>query len=133
MDFVCPYSAGGGSDYCARLLGEIMTSHKFTDAAVVVNNQRGGGGTVGDAYTAAKKGDDNTITTFATGQIASQIANGTTVLWSDLTPLAILATEEMTIGVRVGDSNFQTFEDLTAYSKAHPGGSDHRRIRNGNG
>ena len=120
IDFVCPYSAGGGSDILARTIANIMTEKGFTDAAVIVNNQSGGGGTVGDAYTKSKAGDNNTLSTFATGQVAAQIANKTTTLWSDFTPICLLATEEMTLAVS-SDCDYSTFEELVAYSKAHPG------------
>ena len=43
IDFVCPYSAGGGSDIYARTLANVMSDGGYVDANIVVQNLYGGG------------------------------------------------------------------------------------------
>ena len=63
IDFVCPYSAGGGSDIYARTLANVMSDGGYVDANIVVQNLSGGGGLVGTAYVYGKQGDNSTICT----------------------------------------------------------------------
>ena len=55
IDFVCPYSAGGGSDIYARTLANVMSDGGYVDANIVVQNLSGGGGLVGTAYVYGKQ------------------------------------------------------------------------------
>ena len=90
-DFVCPYSAGGGSDIYARTLANVMSDGGYVDANIVVQNLSGGGGLVGTAYVYGKQGDNSTICTYAPGQLASAIANDSEYQWDDITQIAVLA------------------------------------------
>ena len=117
IDFVCPYSAGGGSDVCARTIANVMGS--YTDATCVVQNLTGGGGLVGTSYVYGKKGDDMTMMTYAPGQLGSAIANGSECGWDSVTQICVLALEEQTLVVQPG--KFKDLQDFIDYSKAHPG------------
>lgn len=117
IDFVCPYSAGGGSDTCARTIATVMAN--YTDANAVVQNLSGGGGLVGTSYVYGKAGDDMTLCTYAPGQLSAAIVNNSECGWDALTQICLLATEEQTLVVQPG--KFKDLEDLIAYSKAHPG------------
>lgn len=117
IDFVCPYSAGGGSDVCARTIASVMGN--YTSANAVVQNLSGGGGLVGTSYVVGKAGDDMTLATYAPGQISNSIANNPDCTWDKVTQLAVLALEEQTLTVQPG--KFKDLNDLIEYSKAHPG------------
>lgn len=117
IDFVCPYSAGGGSDVCARTIADVMKD--YTSATAVVQNLSGGGGMVGTSYVVAKAGDDMTLITYAPGQLASAIVNSPECNWDKLTQLCVLALEEQTLCVQAG--KFADLNELIAYSQAHPG------------
>ena len=92
IDFVCPYSAGGGSDVCARTIASVMGN--YTDANAVVQNLSGSGGLVGTSYVVGKAGDDMTLCTYSPGQIASSLVNNPDCGWDKLTQLCVLALEE---------------------------------------
>lgn len=117
IDFVCPYSAGGGSDVCARTIASIMGN--YCPANCVVQNLTGGGGLVGTSYVYGKKGDDMTLCTYAPGQLGSAIANSSECGWDAMTQICVLALEEQTLVVQPG--KFKDLQDLIDYSVAHPG------------
>lgn len=117
IDFVCPYSAGGGSDVCARTIASVMGN--YTDANAVVQNLSGSGGLVGTSYVVGKAGDDMTLCTYSPGQIASSLVNNPDCGWDKLTQLCVLALEEQTLTVQPG--KFKDLPELIEYSKAHPG------------
>lgn len=121
VEFVCPYSAGGGSDLYARTAANIISELKLTGNSVVsVVNKPGGGGSVGDAYTVTKNGNGNTITTYVSAQITGPMINSTSVTWKDLTPICNLAMDEYTLGV-LANSEINTLDSFIAYAKANPG------------
>ena len=103
IDFVCPYSAGGGSDTCARTIATVMAN--YTDANAVVQNLSGGGGLVGTSYVYGKAGDDMTLCTYAPGQLSAAIVNNSECGWDALTQICLLATEEQTLVVQPGKFN----------------------------
>ena len=120
IDFVCPYSAGGGSDVCARTIASVMKDGGYCGSAnPVVQNLSGGGGLVGTSYVFGKAGDDMTLCTYAPGQLGAAIANNSECGWDALTQLCILALEEQTIVTQPG--MFEDLQDLIDYSKEHPG------------
>lgn len=117
IDFVCPYSAGGGSDVCARTIASIMGN--YTDSTAVVQNMAGGSGLVGTSYVYGKAGDDMTLLMYAPGPLATAIIQDADYGWDALTPIALLALEEQTLVVQPG--KFESLEDLIKYSQEHPG------------
>ena len=119
IDFVCPYSAGGGSDVCARTIATVMKDGGYCNANVVVQNLPGASGQVGTSYVYGKKGDNQCLMTYAPGQLGGAIANKTECQWDAVTQICILAFEEQTLAVRA--DTYETLDDLIEYSKAHPG------------
>lgn len=117
IDFVCPYSAGGGSDVMARTIASVMQN--YTDANPVVQNLSGGSGLVGTSYVYAKAGDDMTLLTYAPGPLAAAIANDAECSWDKLTQVCVMALEEQTLCVQPG--KFADLAELIDYSKEHPG------------
>ena len=117
IDFVCPYSAGGGSDVCARTIADVMSG--YTDSTAVVQNLSGGGGLVGTSYVFGKAGDNMTLCTYAPGQLSAAIVQDAECQWDAITQICLLATEEQTLVVQPG--KFKDLNDLIEYSKAHPG------------
>lgn len=121
VEFVCPFSAGGGSDLYARTAANIISEQNLIgDNTITVNNKTGGGGAVGDAYTATKKADGTTITTYVSAQITSPMVNGSGITYDELTPICNLAMDEYTIGI-LSTAEYQTVDEFIAYAKEHPG------------
>ncbi|MCC8189203.1 MAG: tripartite tricarboxylate transporter substrate binding protein [Planctomycetes bacterium] len=116
---IVPSSAGGGSDHNARTIAAIVQKNEFSPRSLMVVNNGGGSGAVGFTNTFAKKGDDHTLMILHSGQVMGSYVNDWNVKASDLTYIAVLAFDNLFLGVRA-DSPYQTVEDLIAASKANP-------------
>lgn len=120
VEFVCPFSAGGGSDLYARTAANIIGELELTgNRTVTITNKPGGGGAVGDAYTVTKKPDGTTITSYVSAQVTSPMITGTGITYDQLTPICNLAMDEYTIGV-LSTAEYQTLDEFLAYAKDHP-------------
>jgi putative tricarboxylic transport membrane protein len=119
VQFICPFSPGGGSDIYARIAADIIQKSGWVDQPVMVVNKPGGGGAVGDAYTFSRKGNPEIITTYVSAQITSPLVNKSQVTYRDLTPICNLAMDEYTIGV-LADSPYKTLEDFIKAAKEKP-------------
>ena len=119
IEFVVPYSAGGGSDLNARMVVEAMRQNDLVDRPVLVNNRPGGSGAVGNSYVYNKGGDSHTLMTFNAGQMMSTVTNDAPVQLEDLTPLATLAEDTLLLGVKA-DGDIQSLQDLI--DQANSGG-----------
>ncbi len=119
VEFVVPYSAGGGSDVNARLLVEAWRKHDIVDANVVVLNKSGGSGAVGNTYTFSKDGDPNTIQTYVSGQMMSSISNNAAVKLEHLTPLGTLTLDTLLLVTRSAD-DYADFAALVEAAAKEP-------------
>ena len=121
VEFVCPYSAGGGSDLYARTAANVMGKLGLLgNRSITITNKTGGGGAVGDAYTATKSPDGTVITTYVSAQVTSPMITGVGITYKDLTPICNLAMDEYTIGV-LSTAEYQTVDEFLAYAKENPG------------
>lgn len=121
VEFVVPYSAGGGSDINARMLVEAIRETGMVNRNILINNRPGGSGAVGNSYTYSKRGDGHTITTFNGGQMMSMVVNDASVQLDDLTPLATLSLDTLFVGVRA-ESDIENLDDLIERAEQDPGG-----------
>ncbi|GCL73481.1 tripartite tricarboxylate transporter substrate binding protein [Paenibacillus naphthalenovorans] len=119
IEFVVPYSPGGGSDINARTLAQVMKNEKLVDKNIMIVNKPGGTGAIGNAYTFSKKGDAHTIMTWVSGQQAATVVNNAQVTLKDLTPIATLAVDSFLVLVKAS-SPYKTFDDLVQAAKANP-------------
>ncbi len=119
IEFVVPYSAGGGSDIIARTIADIVSKNKFSDQPITVINKPGGSGAVGNAYVFAKKGDKYTLMTMNSGHALSALVNKAEVTAAMMTPIANLAMDDVLIAVKA-DSPYKTFADLLKAVKEKP-------------
>ncbi|HBT03008.1 MAG TPA: tripartite tricarboxylate transporter substrate binding protein [Citreicella sp.] len=119
VEFVVPYSAGGGSDVNARMLAETWRANDIVDANVVVLNKPGGSGAVGNTYAFSKTGNPNTLMTFIAGQMMSTISNDAAVKLENVTPLATLSVDTLVLVTRSAD-DFADFDALVAAASAEP-------------
>lgn len=119
IEFVVPYSPGGGSDINARTLAQVIKNEKLVDKNMIIVNKPGGTGAVGNAYTFSKKGDPHTIMTWVSGQQAATVVNKAEVSLKDLTPIATLALDSFLVLVKA-NSPYKTFDDLVKAAKANP-------------
>lgn len=118
VELVVPYGAGGGSDLYARFAADILQKDKIVTQPIVVVNKPGGAGSVGDAYTFGKKGDNHTISSYVSGQVTSSLMNKTMVTYDKLTPIANLALDEYLLGIMAG--SYKSFDELLKAAKDAP-------------
>ncbi|MGI6604767.1 MAG: Bug family tripartite tricarboxylate transporter substrate binding protein [bacterium] len=120
INYVIPWSPGGGSDVMGRMVADIIQQNKFLPQPLVVVNKPGGSGAVGMNEVAQKKGDPYTIIGVVSGQISTPITTGAEVKASTFKPIAALALDEFFLLVKP-ESEFQTLQDVIDYAKANPG------------
>ncbi|MDK2824013.1 MAG: putative tricarboxylic transport rane protein [Clostridia bacterium] len=118
VEFVVPYSAGGGSDTYARITADIIQRKGLSDKPFMVVNKPGGSGAVGMNYVYAKKGDKYTIMTFVSGQVASSRANKAEVTFDKITPIANMALDEYILAVK--KDTFKNLEEFINATKEKP-------------
>jgi len=125
---VVPLAAGDGGDTTARAMSEVLG--KELEVPVVISNRPGAGGTVGvQSVIAAKKDGYTVLFTQNSPLTIRRVLEPATASYDplkELTPLAI-TTRTPTVLVVRKDAPYQSFQELVAYAKKHPG-----RIRIGN-
>lgn len=119
IEFVVPYSAGGGSDLNARALAETLSQNEIIERNIMILNRPGGSGAVGNTYVASRSGNPHTIMTFNSGQMMSTITNSADVKLANITPLGTLALDTLVFVVKA-DSPHQTFDDVLKAATAAP-------------
>lgn len=120
IEFVVPSAPGGGSDLNARTIAELAQKNKFSPTALMVVNKPGGSGGVAFAYVNTKKGNPHTLMVLHSGQAIGAYVNNWNVKTDDLTYIATVALDELTLGVRK-DSKYKDFQSMLRAIKAYPG------------
>ena len=135
IEIVVPSAPGGGLDVTGRTLQHILQDGKVITTASTVVNKPGGSGTVGIAYIDQHKGDAHYICVQSPPLLTNSITGTTTLGLKDVTPVALLVTEEIIFSV-AADSPIKTGADLAAMLKkdsssvsiavsSSPGGHSH--------
>jgi putative tricarboxylic transport membrane protein len=119
IEFIVQYAPGGGSDNFARMIVSVLQEEGITDATFNVVNREGGSGSVGQAYVAAKEGDNHTLMTMTSALVTGPVVLDLEHNYEDFTPIARMAADQLLIIVRA-DSEFQTIEDLMEAAGAAP-------------
>ncbi|MBZ4654437.1 MAG: hypothetical protein JG781_1778 [Peptococcaceae bacterium] len=119
IEFVVPFSAGGGSDIMARMLVKVITDKKLSSQPFVVNNKPGGSGSIGYAYTAEKKGDPYFIASVSSSFYTAPILGQSPVTYKDFTPICGLAMDTLVLVVKE-DSKYKSVKEIIADAKANP-------------
>ena len=118
VQLIVPWSAGGGTDATARIVGTLL--EKELKQPVNVVNRTGGSGVVGhDAI--AKAAPDGYTIGMITVEITMMRHIGLTPLkYSDYTPIGLVNVDPAGINVRA-DAPYKNTKDLLAAIKANPG------------
>lgn len=120
ITMVVNYSAGGGTDLCARAVAKRV--EKILGQPIIVVNKSGAGGTIGVGALATTKPDGYTIgvVTFTPLTVAPHIYD---IPYNPLKDFEyIMGYAKYLYGTSVrSDSPFKTLKDLVQYAKANPG------------
>ena len=73
IDWIAPYSPGGGVDILFRNTEKIISQYKLVPQPINVINKGGGGGAIGKAFALARPADGYTLTCFDIGTVSQQI------------------------------------------------------------
>lgn len=118
IEFIVPFSAGGGTDAVSRLVAQELGSALGTQINVI--NQTGGGGAVGHQAIAGAAPDGQTIG-MATAELAMLHHQGLT----DTTPADVTAISQINAdpaGITVAaDAPYESVQDLIDAAEADPG------------
>lgn len=118
VELVVGSAAGGGNDKTARTMQRIWQETGWLAKAVVVNKV-GGGGSLAYTHAAQHPGDAHTIAVARTGLLTNHILGLSKLTLADVTPLAMVADDAMSLSVRA-DSPIKSVKDLVAHWKADP-------------
>lgn len=138
VEMVVGTAAGSGADKIARTVQKIMQDRKLLDVAVNVINRPGGGGAVAYGYLHQRQGDAHLIALVSKSLLTSHITGASTVSHADLTLLAHLNAEYISVAVKA-DSPIRTGRDLIERLRKDPaalsvgvatalGGTNHQAV-----
>lgn len=111
VEIIVPTTPGGSVDLTARLLQKILQDGGLVKVPVTVVNKPGAGGAVSLVYLNQHAGDGHFIATNTPNIIANDINGRTPVRYTDVTPLATLASQYTALAVRV-DSPLKSGKEL---------------------
>jgi len=120
IQFIVPYSAGGGTDSLMRLLTAAMEPE--LGQKIIVNNKSGGAGQVGLTSLSAAKPDGYTIGALSNLDHILVLLTGENVSY-DYDSFEYLGAINTTANVLLSNdkTGFKTLEDFITYAKANPG------------
>ena len=119
LELVVPSAPGGGLDVTARTLQRLLQEAKLADQPTTVVNKPGGSGTIGIAYINQHKGDGHYICVQSPPLITNEIIGSSQLGLKDVTPVALLVTEEIIFSVGA-DSPIKSGKDLVAALQKDP-------------
>lgn len=118
VEIVINTAPGSGQDATGRTLQKIMIDNGLLKASVVVNKP-GGGGAIAYGYLNQHKGDGHFVAIASKSLLTNHIMGRNPVTYANLTPLAILFEEYISVAVKA-DSPIKSGRDLLDRLKADP-------------
>lgn len=120
VDFIVPAGPSGALDQVGRAVKQVFDEKGTVGQPIVVTNRPGGGGKIAFDQLLRRAGDPHILTTNTHGYLSSHILGSLDVLpHRDLTPIAVLLEEAVTVAVRP-DSPYKTARDLVDALKKDP-------------
>lgn len=116
VSFLVPSAAGGGSDFNARAISEYVSKYKLSPKSFMVEIKAGGNGQVAYAEAAKRKGDAHTLVVLHSGQVMSAAVGKSPVQGGDMTYIATVALDELTLGSKKG-GKYQNIKDFIEAGK----------------
>lgn len=116
IEISAPSAPGGGTDHTARVMQRILQERQLVTVPVVVANKSGGGGMVALNYLRQFTGNAHYLQTASAVLLSSHIVGRSPVTYTDVSPIALLQSEYIVLGVRA-DSAIKSLADLMAALK----------------
>ncbi|WP_353473974.1 tripartite tricarboxylate transporter substrate binding protein [Salipiger sp. H15] len=118
VEFIVPWSPGGGSDTLMRLIAGNIAP--FLGADMPIINMPGVGGTVGLREASRRANDGYTISQVHEGLLTATETGITEISWEDFEPIALMTASPQYLVVHPTE-DYTNFEEFVTYAKAHPG------------
>lgn len=113
IQFVVPFSAGGGSDVVARQIANAINELDLLPVGLIIDNRPGGGGSVGYTYLAAREGDPHYVGTVSIAYFTTPLLGDSPVNHEDFEPIAAIANDPYVM-VASNDLGIESLEDVAA-------------------
>jgi tripartite-type tricarboxylate transporter receptor subunit TctC len=118
VEFIVPWSPGGGSDTLMRLVANNIAPFLGADTPII--NMPGVGGTVGLREASRRAADGYTISLVHEGLLVASETGITDLTWEDFDPIALMTASPQYLVSGIND-NYSTFEEFVTYAQANPG------------
>ena len=116
---IVPFTAGGGTDVIARMMGSLFPNY-IGGQSLVVENQAGGASVPGTLAVATENDEYTLGYSWQAAWTLRQFIMDTGYTMDDFTIICGIELQHNGVYVNA-DSPFQTLEDLVTYAKEHPG------------
>jgi putative tricarboxylic transport membrane protein len=120
VEVVVGTAPGSGSDATARLIQRLFQEKRLVERPSMVINRPGGGGAIALAYIIQNAGSGQHLLVTSPTLLTNHIMGKTTTSHAELTPLAQIGTEYVSISV-LADSPLKSGKDLAARLKQDSG------------
>lgn len=120
VEIVINTAPGSGQDSTGRLIQKILQDRKAVPTSITVVNKPGGGGAIAYGYLQGHAGNGHFLSIASKSLLTNHISGRSKVTYTDLTPLAILFDEYITVAVKA-DSPVKSGRELIDLLKKDPG------------
>ena len=120
VEIVVNTAPGSGQDTTARTVQKILQERRLVESPLTVMNKPGGGGAVAYNYLNQQQGNGHYVAIASKSLITNHIMGRNPITYSDVTPLAILFGEYISVAVKA-DSDIKSGKDLIERIRKDPG------------
>lgn len=111
VELIVPAGRGGGADRMARLLQELMVTHRLLHQPVVVINKSGGDGAEAFLHVKASAGNAHKLLLAQSNLFTTPLASGLAFGYREVTPIAMMALDHFVLWVNT-DTPYTSAGDL---------------------
>lgn len=121
VELVIHTGAGGGGDFFARAVAEVITREKLLPRPLIVSNKAGGGGAIAFSYVAARRGDPYVIVAVPSSVLlTAPLRSGLDIGLDKFTALGALGFDPAVLTVRA-DAPYANLAEFIEAAKREPG------------
>lgn len=120
VEIVVNTAPGSGPDTLARSMQKLLGDSRLIETSITVANKPGGGGAIAYNYLNQHAGDGHFVAIVSKSFLTNHIAGRSPITYRDVTPLAILFEEYITVAVKA-DSPIKSGREIVERLKKDPG------------
>jgi putative tricarboxylic transport membrane protein len=119
VEIVVNTAPGSGQDTTARTVQKILQERRLVEAPLIVMNKPGGGGALAYTYLNQQQGNGHYVAIASKSLLTNHIMGRNPITHSDVTPLAVLFGEYISVAVKA-DSEIKSGRELIERMKKDP-------------